>query len=141
MKDIHTGSTPVGSAPGEFVTIGSTTFFVASTPSTSFELWKTDGTASGTELVKDVWPGTRSSLVVPGVPGRGSLTNLNGTLIFVATTPPTGTELWKTDGTEAGTVLLKDINPGPDWSVPTELTVANGRLFFIANDGTSGVEL
>ena len=56
-----------------------------------------------------------------------------------------GQELWKTDGTEAGTVLVKDINPGGmsngyDYD-PTTLTAVGGTLFFTADDGIHGQEL
>src|SRR5437868_3881365 len=47
-----------------------------------------------------------------------------------------GRELWKSDGTAAGTVLVADINPGSAGSSPTNLTNVNGTLFFTANDGT-----
>ena len=51
-------------------------------------------------------------------PGTGSsypsdLTNVNGTLFFAANDGTSGVELWKSDGTAAGTVLVKDIRPGP----------------------------
>ena len=46
-----------------------------------------------------------------------------------------GMELWKSDGTAAGTVLVKDINPGTASSIPSFLTNVNGTLFFTANDG------
>ena len=52
----------------------------------------------------------------------------------------TGTELWKSDGTESGTVLVEDINPGGS-SFPQYLTNVAGTLFFFANDGNSGQEL
>ena len=45
-------------------------------------------------------------------PSPTSLTNVNGTLFFTANDGTNGTELWKSDGTAAGTVLVKDINPG-----------------------------
>src|SRR5882762_10015486 len=45
-----------------------------------------------------------------------------------------GQELWKTDGTAASTVLVKDINPGLSSSSPTQLTNVNGTLYFLAND-------
>ena len=45
------------------------------------------------------------------------------------------------DGTEAGTVRVKDINPGFDWSHSSSLTNVNGTLFFSADDGTVGSEL
>jgi ELWxxDGT repeat protein len=49
--------------------------------------------------------------------------------------------LWKSDGTTAGTVMVKDINPGSVSSNPSYLANVNGTLFFSANDGTHGVEL
>ena len=50
----------------------------------------------------------------------------------------TARELWKSDGTAAGTVLVKDINPGSGGSYPGDLTDVNGTLFFTADDGTHG---
>src|SRR5262249_56068638 len=76
----------------------------------------------------------------------GSFTVVKGTLFFSAGDTTHGTELWKSDGTEAGTVLVKDINPGAGNSFPFDpfvshtLAVGN-RLFFRADDGTSGLEL
>ncbi|MDT9313919.1 ELWxxDGT repeat protein, partial [Limnospira sp. Paracas R14] len=43
--------------------------------------------------------------------------------------------------TQAGTVLLKDINPGTGNSSPSNFTVVNDTLYFTANDGTNGTEL
>jgi ELWxxDGT repeat protein len=48
-----------------------------------------------------------------------------------------GSELWKSNGTEAGTVLVKDIYPGNFGSFIRDLTASNGRLFFFADDWTS----
>src|SRR5262245_13447234 len=47
-----------------------------------------------------------------------------------------GVELWKSDGTAAGTALVKDINPGRSSAFPRSLINANGTLFFTADDGT-----
>ena len=52
-----------------------------------------------------------------------------------------GIELWATDGTPAGTRLIKDIAPGPFSSNPTSLTPAGGKVFFSARDHAHGYEL
>ncbi|MFN6103508.1 MAG: ELWxxDGT repeat protein, partial [Planctomycetaceae bacterium] len=99
-----------------------------------FELWKSDGTSTGTVLVKDIASGG-------GVSYPGSLTNVNGTLYFEATDGTNGYELWKSDGTSTGTVLVKDIASGGGDSYPGSLTNVNGTLYFEATDGTNGYEL
>ncbi|BAY87535.1 hypothetical protein NIES267_70590 [Calothrix parasitica NIES-267] len=50
-------------------------------------------------------------------------------------------ELWKSDGTADGTVLVEDINPGSASSSPGGLTVFDGELYFSADDGVNGREL
>jgi large repetitive protein len=45
-----------------------------------------------------------------------------------------GIELWKTDGTPEGTVLVEDIHPGAQWSVPVYLAPLRGRVYFSADD-------
>ena len=68
-------------------------------------------------------------------------TDVNGTAFFAANDGMHGDELWESDGTAAGTFLVKDINPGVGGSHPVYLTNVNGTLFFQANDGTHGYEL
>jgi ELWxxDGT repeat protein len=100
--------------------VNGTLFFAATDPDHGQELWKSDGTAAGTVLVKDINPEPVSSF--PG-PFRGSsypssLTNVNGRLFFVACDEDHGHELWTSDGTEAGTVLVKDVVPGTGLAHP-----------------------
>src|SRR5207247_8200422 len=70
----------------------------------------------------------------------------NGMLFFTAYEPATGRELWRSDGTEAGTTLIQEIVPGPGspglggGSLQT-FKVANHVLAFVANDGIHGYEL
>ena len=52
-----------------------------------------------------------------------------------------GSELWRSDGTAAGTRLVKDIRPGSLNGAPDVLTPVGETLFFIAEDGTHGLEL
>lgn len=70
-----------------------------------------------------------------------NLVNVNGVLFYTARTTANGYELWKTDGTGAGTVMVKDIYAGSDNSNPMYLTAVGSTLYFSANDGFTGVEL
>lgn len=75
----------------------------------------------------------------PNYPGFGAqeFTNVNGTLFFAADDGIHGIELWKTNGTSAGTTMVKDIIPGNYGARPSELANVNGILFFSAWDSTS----
>jgi ELWxxDGT repeat protein len=102
------------------------------------ELWKTDGTPAGTGLVKDIWPGTASSLPQSDIidhldPGR--LHSVNSVLLFPADDGVHGVELWKSDGTAAGTTLVKDLWPGAGSANPRAINVASDTLLFTADDG------
>src|SRR5262249_13602088 len=77
----------------------------------SGQLWRSDGTAAGTQLVKDIRPGIAGSAIT-------GITNVGGTLFFSANDGTHGTELWKSDGTALGTSIVKDILPGPQGSDP-----------------------
>ena len=116
-----------------------TLYFVANDGFTGSELWKSDGTAAGTVLVKDIKPEEDDPTY--GGSNPTNLLNVNGTLYFTADDGINGRELWKSDGTAAGTVLLKDINPGSASSDISELTIINDTLYFTADDGTNGKEL
>lgn len=70
-----------------------------------------------------------------------NFTEVNGIKFFTATTSTHGNELWKTDGTEAGTVMVKDIYPGHQGSNINALASFNNILYFAANDGIHGYEL
>lgn len=59
-------------------------------------------------------------------------------VFFTATDAEHGLELWITDGTENGTLMIRDIRPGSQSSGVTELVILDGHLFFIADDGTKG---
>jgi ELWxxDGT repeat protein len=108
------------------------------------EPWKTDGTAAGIVPVDDVNPGLAGSEPPLG-DGSGAssyqLTASGGKLLFAANDGAHGDELWETDGTTAGSVLVADINPGPQGSDPQNLIDVNGTLFFTASDGTHGEQL
>ena len=67
---------------------------------------------------------------------------MTGKILFSATEATNGYELWITDGTTAGTSLLKDIYAGSSSSNPGFITsLGNGSALFRAYDSTNGYEL
>ena len=97
VKDVQPGPGSGGCA--QLILVGNQLFFEADDGTTGFELWKSDGTESGTMLVKDIRPGFSS-------PFLSELTELNGNLFFKANDAINGTEIWVSDGTETGTDIL-----------------------------------
>jgi len=95
------------------------------------QLWKSDGTEAGTTLIKDGWT---YSLVGPE-PVELSFTAVGDTLYFTPQDNAHGLELWKSDGSAQGTVLVKDIVAGPSGSGPDELRPFGEALLFTAYDG------
>jgi ELWxxDGT repeat protein len=122
--------------------------FVADNGSDGQELWRTDGTAAGTVMVKDINPGADEDPPDADSSDPEALTVAGDAVYFRADDGVTGEELWKTDGTTAGTTFVKDINPGeddepgePDRSSIDEPTDVDGTLLFEADDGVNGIEL
>ena len=100
--------------------------------STGLELWKYDG--SSVSLVKDLNPGSGDGVAPFG------MGVFDGALYFAGDDGSgSGYELWKYDGSSVS--LVKGINPGAGSSFPGQFAEYNSRLFFQANDGTSGAEL
>lgn len=135
VRDVFPG--PDSSSIRELVVSNGILFFVAEADGThsSPTLWKTDGTEAGTVFLAEIgWGSGRTPTP------SNSLTDLNGTLLFVADSNGLGVELWKSDGTPAGTVMVKDIAPGLLGSTPVISAVLNGYAYFSATDGAHGIE-
>ncbi|MEP7373865.1 MAG: ELWxxDGT repeat protein [Chitinophagaceae bacterium] len=141
--DAGTAMVKAITASTDLTNVNGTLFFRGYDSTNGWELWKSDGTDAGTAMVKDIYPGNSGN--------PANLTNVNGTLFFTAfdEVQPQGVsiicantgELWKSDGTDAGTVKVKDIYKGAGYGNPSKLISANGLLFFTATDGLSGTEL
>jgi len=94
------------------------------------ELWITDGTPEGTNLLKDILVGPESS-----APFASFV--FNNYVYFACNDEVHGRELWKTDGTAAGTQLLKDINPGSGigYHGGHKFIIFNNNFYFFGTDG------
>ena len=117
------------------VVVGDQAFFTAEDAATGWELWVTDGTPEGTNLVADINPGSDDSLpryVTPFGDDR---------VVFSADDGVAGAELWISDGTEAGTTMVDDIYAGPPGSDPDGFVEHLGYVYFAARTAEHGREL
>ena len=137
IKDIDPGpASGLGGSSAYVVYKGELVF--AADGGSGVELWTSDGTTAGTQKLKEINPGSQ----VDGDSTPRHFTVVDGTLYFEAFSPSYGAELWKTDGTTAGTQRVTDLAPGPDGAYLDDLTEAGGRLFFVHYPpGTTNYEL
>src|SRR5690606_37383101 len=111
-------------------------YFLANDGIHGKELWKTDGTVSGTVMLKDINP--NPYLISVGEDNHFLI--LNNEFYFYANDGTNGGELWKSDGTEAGTVMIKDINLTTS-AYRLNGVVLDDFIIFYASNGISGYEL
>ncbi|MBS0416284.1 MAG: hypothetical protein JSR66_01120 [Proteobacteria bacterium] len=135
VKDIAQSHINGSSSPLDFTLMGNAVLFTA-TPADNApaQLWSTDGTSAGTQMLVDVSAGSTTG-------GISQLVKLGSKALLTATTPAAGNELWITDGTVAGTQLVKDLVPGPDGSNPwlDGGTLLNSSLIFPTTTGSGTV--
>src|SRR5258705_13855880 len=103
--------------------------FVANDGINGSEPWVTDGTPSGTVMLKNISPSGSSNPT--------GLAAFAGYVLFRADDGVNGPQLWLSDGTATGTAMLKNIYPGAS---PSQVVVAGCQAFFAAKDD-AGTEL
>ncbi|MBI2258234.1 MAG: T9SS type A sorting domain-containing protein [Flavobacteriia bacterium] len=149
FKDLIPGPHPASSTPDDFMNVGNTMYFVTAVSSTGSslynnQLWKSDGTVAGTVLLKD-------SLSVTNIAHPVKLrANANGILYFTVIDNPgcsvCAPELWKSDGTVAGTVMITTLDYTSYWgggtgSEPTSFVASGNKLYFVFNNTDNDYEL
>ena len=149
VKDIRDGY--AGSNPYYFTEMNGELYFSADDEEHGREIWKTNGTTSGTGMVVDLNPGSASSTYL-----EQAVVHTDGygveRLYFVGDGGSFGSELYVTDGTAAGTVLVKDFSYGSssgvsaftcesDYCGPLTMLSFGKYMIFSANDGYFGTEL
>ena len=120
----------------QIVASGDMVFFVGDNGINGRELWVTDGTSVGTEMVKDILPGSGSSGIV-------SITSNDEYVLFAAEDDyNVYTSLWKSDGTEVGTVKVKNIDLNKDYGYTMQFVPVNNKFYFQGADKTlNGIEI
>lgn len=143
----------VGVQPPGFTVVGGDAYFLGIDSVGDTALWSTDGTVLGTSIVLDVGEeqppavvGDTLFVVVPpelwlvtaGTPQLAAISEAwwaagatPSAFLFQANDAAHGSELWRTDGTRAGTHLVHDFVPGPSLNsgVVGELTVVGGSQY------------
>jgi ELWxxDGT repeat protein len=137
VEDINSGLP--SSVPEHVVRLNATTLlFAADDGANGVELWKSEGSAATTSIVKNIAPGDADSF-----PASLTLVTGAGVVLFAADDDTNGNELWKSNGFFAGTSMVKDINGGAASSSPREFVQLPGpfTVVFVADSAAEGSEL
>ncbi len=137
IKDINpTNISPgfaYGPVPKLLLSAGNRVFFVGADYRNGYEIWTSDGTPAGTQLVRDIAAGPDNAFI-------GAMATLNGKLFFSASDYHTPIELWQSDGTAAGTAPVRPQSAGGPTN-PTSLTSVGAMLYFVALDAQGDTSL
>jgi ELWxxDGT repeat protein len=141
VRDIHPGpessfGVPVLGVPSrsQFFALQGRVFFVADDGVHGQELWQTDGTAPGTQMVADICPGSCGS-------SPTWFTRRGDEVLFQARDVVHGQELWATDGTAGGTRMVLDLRPGPESGAPFMFAPLGERLLLQVFGPNSSLQL
>nr|WP_321236494.1 ELWxxDGT repeat protein [uncultured Psychroserpens sp.] len=121
------------SNPNNFTVFNNMLYFTANDAINGDELWMTDGTTAGTQMVLDLYPGATGSI-------PSDLYVYNNALYFAASHPTLGREVFKCSALNSIT-NLKNVANGSNSSDPSDFTEYNGKLYFVADNLTNGREL
>ena len=140
VKDMYPGSGG-GVQPRELTALDALLVCIGENGVNGGELWRSDGTTAGSAMIRDINPGNQGQPIYMDPPT--GLFAFQHRVYFSVRDGIHGRELWSTDGTAQGTVLIKDICPGGNTSdsLPTFFTPVGDILFFFAFEPTHGWEI
>src|SRR5262249_18358288 len=135
---------PADADPQDLAVADGELFFSARDPRHGRELWKSNGTAAGARLVRDIVPGPAGSGpqdITYALGPQGFAAPPRVLVYFSAWTPGHGRQLWRSDGTAAGTVMITNVNPGPAGLAPAGIApFSDAPAMSSGNDGRHGRE-
>jgi ELWxxDGT repeat protein len=142
VKDLNTQpSTGYTYSPNNLIVLNDILYFGGYDDVNGFSLWRSDGTEIGTYIIKsDVqFEDKEADELSNRVAVFNNKIYFSGFQFTAISTY--GIELFVSDGTESGTFMLKDINPGNSYSSPKNFRVVGNQLFFTATTYDEGTEL
>jgi ELWxxDGT repeat protein len=133
-----------GSDLSRLTAIGNRLFFIANDGRHDYEPWVSDGTTSGTRMLRDIAPS--GSSIFPSSPSDGCSDWIaaSGGFVYLnlADNGFRGTQLWRTDGTEAGTRKVADLSEGRTVTHGICQLFGHGSyVYFSFGDAVTGTEL
>lgn len=141
LKDIFTGTEgsieSFSNGDDYFYVFEGILYFSAENNTDGQELWRSDGTAAGTTMVKNISTFTNS--FKHSRPSEFAAHQ--GKVYFSADNTNDGRELFVTDGTTAGTFMVKNIDGSSSSSNPTDLLSLGDHLLFIAEGSFFNTEI
>ena len=134
---VKIGSGSIIKAPYVLSQLGNKVIFYGNDEAHGSELWISDGTLAGTHLLKDISTGRSSSMTNDSY---SEFVILNDKAYFIVTDDTGKLNIWRTDGTEAGTELFHNIGGNTYGNSISKLKIAGGSLYYIITTIGSSTE-
>ena len=134
VRQVAADAAPAAPNNMELVAVGNQLYFNSFGSSLGYELWTSDGTSAGTNLVADIRVGSEGADI-------SQLTAFQGNVYFAASNgDEDGQQLWRSDGTETGTFMVRPIGLNTGARIE-QITASGSFLYFAGDNARDGQEL